>query len=287
MILEVPADARQVRHDGNAEPIELRTVAYSRKHQGLRGLDRTGREHNLARGFDPADFILPLELYAGDGVALDGQAINVGASQHGQVGLIHHRIEVAGGDVQPAAVADTHIGDRRAARTLLHDAVLVGEGRDAQGLCGPEEGRRDRAWIGSGLNEHLAAATAPLWIRNAVPVLDAPVDVEYVPVIPRVVAGFLGPVVEVVLVPATPDHPVDAGTSPDGLAHGLGDRAVVKARIGFGVKAPVVFTALIEEPSFRDQDAGLQILATGFEQEHSSIRVFSQASRHNRAGGAG
>jgi DNA-binding response OmpR family regulator len=26
------------------------------------------RQHNLARGFDPADFILPLELYAGDGV---------------------------------------------------------------------------------------------------------------------------------------------------------------------------------------------------------------------------
>jgi hypothetical protein len=38
--------------------------------------------------------------------------------------------------------------------------------------------------------EDLAAATAPLWIRNAVPVFDAPVDVEYVPVIPRVVAGL-------------------------------------------------------------------------------------------------
>src|ERR1700726_885063 len=92
---------------------------------------------------------------------------------------------------QTAAVADTYIGDRRAARTFLHDAVLVSEGRDAQGLCGSEEGRRDGAWIGSGLNEELAAATAPLWIRNAVPVLDAPVDVEYVLVIPRVVAGFL------------------------------------------------------------------------------------------------
>jgi len=45
MILEVPADAGQVRHGGNAEPVELRTVAYSRKHQGLRGLDRTGRQH--------------------------------------------------------------------------------------------------------------------------------------------------------------------------------------------------------------------------------------------------
>src|ERR1700682_2745781 len=178
MILEVPADARQVRHGGNAEPVELRTVTYSRKHQGLRGLDRTGRQHNLARGFDPADFILPLELYDGDGVSLDGQAISVGASQHGQVGLIHHRIEVAGGNVQPAAVADTHIGDRRAARAFLHDAVLVGEGRDAPELCGPAEGLRDGAWIGSGLNEDLAAATAPVWIQNAVPVLDVPADVE-------------------------------------------------------------------------------------------------------------
>src|ERR1700674_5804389 len=215
MILEVAADARQVRHGGNAEPVELRTVADARQHQGLRGLDRTGRQHHLARGFDLADLTLPLELYAGDGVALDGQAIDVGAGQHGQVGLIHHRIEIAGGNVQQAAVADTHIGDRRATRTFLHDAVLVGEGRDPQGLCGPEEGRRDGAWIRSGLNEDLTAATAPLWIRNTVPVLDAPVDVEYVPVIPRLVAGFLRPVVEVVLVTASPDHPVDAGPSPD------------------------------------------------------------------------
>src|SRR3984893_5652978 len=169
MILEVAANAWQVRHGGNAEPVELRTVAYSRQHQGLRGLDRTGRQHNLARGFDAADFILPRELYAGDGVALDSQAINVGASQHGQVGLIHHRIEVAGGNVQSAAVTDTHIGDRRAARTFLHDAVLVGEGRDAQGLCGPEDGRRNGAWIGSGLNEDLAAATAPLWTAASSP----------------------------------------------------------------------------------------------------------------------
>src|SRR6202040_1067836 len=192
-----------------------------------------------------------------------------------------------GGNVQPAAVADTHIGDRRAARTFLHDAVLVGEGRDAQGLCGPEEGRRDGAWIGSRLNEDLAAATAPLWIRNAVPVLDTPVDVEYVPVVPGVVAGFPGPVVEVVLVTAGPDHPVDAGTSPDGLAHGLGDRTVVDARAAFGGEVPVKFAALIEEPGLCDQDAGLQIFAARFEQEHVRILVFSQAARHNRAGGAG
>ena len=101
------------------------------------------------------------------------------------------------------------------------------------------------AWIGSGLNEDLAAATAPLWIRNAVPVLDAPVDVEYVPVTPRVVAGFLCPVVKVVLVTASPDHRVDAGASPDGLAHGLGDRAVVDARAALGCEVPVKFAAQI------------------------------------------
>src|SRR6202035_2288443 len=44
---------------------------------------------------------------------------------------------------------------------------------------------------------------------------------------------------------------------------------------------------LIEEPSLGDQDAGLQIVAARFEQEHSSILLFSQAPRHNRAGGAG
>jgi hypothetical protein len=38
---------------------------------------------------------------------------------------------------------------------------------------------------------------------------------------------------------------------------------------------------------FGDQDAGLQILAARFEQEHLRILVFSQASRHDRAGRAG
>jgi len=48
-----------------------------------------------------------------------------------------------------------------------------------------------------------------------------------------------------------------------------------------------VLPVVIEEPCFGDQDAGLQILTARFEQEHLRILVFSQASRHDRAGGAG
>jgi hypothetical protein len=95
------------------------------------------------------------------------------------------------------------------------------------------------------LNEDLAATTAPLGVRNAVPVFDAPVDIEYVPVTPCVVVDFLGPVVKVVLVTASPDHSVDAGASPDGLAHGVGDRAVVDARAALSGEVPVKFAAQI------------------------------------------
>jgi hypothetical protein len=99
----------------------------------------------------------------------------------------------------------------------------------------------------------MAAATAPMWIRNAVPVLDTPVYVAYVPVIPRVVAGFLGPVVEVVPVTAGPDHPVDAGSSPDGLARAwtierlltLGLRSAVKFRSCQMISC-ISFTAQLE-----------------------------------------
>jgi hypothetical protein len=51
------------------------------EYKDRRGLYRAGRQHDVARGFDPADCILPLELYASDGIVLDGQAINAGASQ--------------------------------------------------------------------------------------------------------------------------------------------------------------------------------------------------------------
>ena len=154
---------------------------------------------------------------------------------------------------------------------------------DSRGL---EEGGRDGAWIRSGLNEDLAAATAPFRIRSAVPVLDAPVDVEYVPVIPRLVAGFFGPVVEVVLVTARPDHAVDAGAAADGFAHRLDDRAIVDARAPLGAEVPVEFAALVEEPGLGDQDAGLQVLAACFEQKYLRIPVFGQASRYDRACGA-
>ena len=107
-----------------------------------------------------------------------------------------------------------------------------------------------------------------------------------VPVIPGIVAGFLGPVIEIVLVAARPDHAVDAGAATDGLAHGLRDRAVVDARATFSAEVPVEFAALVEKPGLGDQDAGLQILAARFEQEHLRVPVLGQASRHDRAGRA-
>src|SRR5437899_9545155 len=90
--------------------------------------------------------------------------------QQGQIGLVHYRVQVARRNVQPTTIADANVGDRRAARTFLHHAVLVREGGDAQRLGGLEESRRDRTWIGGGLHEGwlYVAAVIDLFSRRVV-----------------------------------------------------------------------------------------------------------------------
>src|SRR3984893_3602127 len=179
--------------------------------------------------------------------------------QQGQIGLVHDRVQVARRNVQPATIADANVGDSRAARTFLHRPVLVREGRDAQRLGGLEESRRDRTGIGGGLHEDLAAATASFRIGGAMPVLDSPIDVEDMPIVPGIVASLFGPEIEIVLVTAGPDHSVDAGATAEGLAHGLNDRAIVDAWAAFRAEVPIELAALVEKPGLGNQDAGLQI----------------------------
>jgi hypothetical protein len=106
-------------------------------------------------------------------------------------------------------------------------------------------------------------------------------------VAPSLIARRPSPVIEVVLVAAGPDHSVDAGAAAEGLAGGLGDRAVVDARAALGAEAPVKLAALIEEPSLGDQDARPQILAACLQQQDKRIAIFGEAPRHDRAGGTG
>ncbi len=92
--------------------------------------------------------------------------------------------------------------------------------------------------------------------------------------------------IEIVLVAAGPDHPVDARAATNHLAHGLDDRAVVDLRAGLGSEGPVMFAALVEEPGFRDQNAGLQVCAARFEQQDLRARILGQAPSHDRTGGS-
>ena len=87
------------------------------------------------------------------------------------------------------------------------------------------------------------------------PILNAPVDVEDMRIAPGVVAGFLGPMVEIVLVSSRPDHAVYAGAAAQRLAHGLLDTPIVDGGAGLGGEAPVELGALVDEPSLRDEDA--------------------------------
>src|ERR1700724_277884 len=127
----------------------------------------------------------------------------------------------------------------------------------------------------------IAAPPASFRIGGHMPVLDSPIDVEDMPIVPGIVASLFGPEIEIVLVTAGPDHSVDAGATAEGLAHGLNDRAIVHAGAALRAEVPIELAALVEQPSLGNQDAGLQIIAAGLEQQNLRIAVLCQATRDN------
>jgi len=132
MVLEVLTDARQVLRNGDAEIAELSPVADARQHQDLRRVNGTRGQHNLTGSFDRTNLVLPLELHARHPAALHRQTIDVGTCQHRQVGLVHDGIQILRRQIAPAAVSDANVGDGGAAGALLHDSVLVVEGRNSE-----------------------------------------------------------------------------------------------------------------------------------------------------------
>src|SRR5271163_2061002 len=134
------------------------------------------------------------------------------------------------------------------------------------------------------MNETTLAA--PHGIRSRLPVFDAAKDAEDGLIAPTRIAGFLGEIVPVVLVPPRPGHGVDARAAAEHLAHGEREPAAVEQGVGQGLKTPIAFRPEIGGPLTRFPDAWRVIGPTGLEQQYGRVACLSQAARHHRTGRA-
>src|SRR4029079_8958533 len=124
------ADAGQVVNHLDARALQIGAVADARMHQDLRRVDRAGGKDALARGRDLVHLAAPGELDAGRRLAFHADAVDLGAGQDRDVGLVEDRIEVVRRNIAPAPILDARVGDRAAARAFVHLAVVIGEARD-------------------------------------------------------------------------------------------------------------------------------------------------------------
>src|SRR5215813_4872685 len=88
---------------------------------------------------------------------------------------------------------------------------------------------------------------------------------------------------EIVLMAASPYHPIDAGSTAESLTHSLMERAVVHGSARLGCEAPIHWAAHVEVPVLSDQDIRFQIHFTGLEQQNLVIRILRQPARNNGA----
>src|SRR5262249_30054991 len=131
-----------------------------------------------------------------------------------------------------------------------------------------------------------AAGTTTHGVGGTMPILDALVDLERVRIAPRFVAGCLRPSVEVVLMPASPDHAVDARAAAEEPARRLVEGAMVHARAGLGAKAPVALAADVHEPGLGVQHLGAQVFAPGLQQKHLHGGILGESTGDDRTGSA-
>jgi hypothetical protein len=285
VVLEIAADARQVRHRRNLEAFKLVGVADAGQHQQLRRVDRAAGEDHLAlgadahgtRAFDMVDADRPHTFAAHP----PGQR----AGAHGQVRPPPRRVQVRARRAPAAPAADRHVHRREA---LLLVAVHVGGERIAGLATGLEEGLVQRIAAGAGrdVQGSLAAPIVVGAARARLGALEIGQDVRVVPAgQPR-----LRPAVVVAGVAAHVRHAVDRRRAAEHPTARTVDAPPVHVGFGLAPITPVVALVLerIRERCRHVQLPGPRVVDRArLEQQHADVGILAQAVGEHAAGRAG
>src|SRR5258706_2553738 len=191
------------------------------------------------------------DLHAAGLLAAHDKSSDQCVTEHRQVRPVHVGESIGAEYGLPHSVADSQVHDGGTASTFHHQPVLALEGRNADGARAFDHGGGDRVRVWRGLNKNRSSRPGTCWIRRAMPIFNAAIDVQYGFVAPCGVPSLGREEIPVILVPARPDHDVDAGSAAKDLAHIQRNGASVKVRTGLRHTSPVTFAAEIYEPLHR------------------------------------
>src|SRR5258706_3558215 len=134
-------------------------------------------------------------------------------TEHRQVRPVHVGESIGTEYRLPHSVADSQVHDRGTAIAFHHQPVLALEGRNANRASAFDHGRGHRVRVWRGLNKNRSSRPAIFWVRRAMPIFNAAIDVQYRLVAPCGVPCFGREEIPVVLVSAYPGHDIDAGSA--------------------------------------------------------------------------
>jgi hypothetical protein len=257
------------------------------EHQQLGRVDGAARKHDLGPGFEAHRRAVDRDLHRDGAPALDDHPCRLRAGQHGEVGTVHHGVEIMRGHVAPPPVLDRLIGQRDAALALHHRGVVILMRRDADAVARGDHGRRDGRGVLRDLGMHDAALAAIGRIGGAVEILHPLEDLQRMRVAPAFVAGRLSPEVVIGLVAAHIGHDVDARAAAQRPAHRERDGATVQARLRRRPEAPVALGAEIGRPHAGVLDVFDLIGPARLQQQHGRVGLLAEAAGDDRAARTG
>ena len=281
VVLQVLADAGQVRDHRDAERGELGGVADAGELQQLRGVERAAGQHDPAcLDLDPPPGPV-LVADARDALAVEQQLRGEAARADLQVGPPLGRVQEGARHRQPPAAVDRALPGGEALRLR---AVDVRGEREARLLRGLEERLEQRVGDRAAL-EQLRAVVAAHRAGLADVAGLQPLEVgEAVRVVPGRHALFGTPPVVVRRVAALEDHRVDAARAAEQLAPRMRDAPAVQEGLRLGLVAPVVEAAPdghAERRGHLDGEVPPVVRAARLQQQHAVGRVGAEPVRQD------
>src|SRR3977135_1034768 len=99
-------------------------------------------------------------------------------TEHCQVRPVHVGESIGTEYGLPHSIADSHVHDGGAALAFHYQSILALEGRNADRACALEHGGGHRVRVRRGLNKNWSSGPAIFWIRHAMPIFNAAIDVQ-------------------------------------------------------------------------------------------------------------
>ena len=284
MILQVPADGREVLRDGDSVGGQRLGVADPRKLQQMRRVHRPGGQDHLPSGRDAPHDAFVLDLDAGDAPAIDEETAHMRLRPQRQVRSRQGGLQ-EGARRRPAPPA--MLVDLEIAAAFIVAAVEIVGGRDA--LLGRGAAEDLEHLPGQPLPGDPQFAAAPVIgpRRVHLAVLALQEIGQHVRPAPAFIAE-LAPVVVIRRLAAHVDHAVDRRRAAEDLAARIGDRAAVQSGNRLGLHAPVgARIAHGVEIADRDVEPDPVVLAARLDQQHAMAAGRGQAVGEHAACTAG